>query len=202
MDVKLESLIEKIKKDGIEEANKKSEEIIGNARQQALNIKGDAEKQAKDIVDAAKKEALRLKESGESMLRQAARDLVLVLREKITELFDSVLKRSISDEMTSEFVGELVARVVDKWPHQKKADLEVLVNKEDKDKVEAIVLSRIKNQAKDKIEINVSDRVEKGFRIGVKGENLYYDFTDESILEALKEFLSPGVSGVLNGNNG
>ena len=54
-----------------------------------------------------------------------------------------------------------------------------------------------KKQAKEKLEIKAAPGIDKGFQISIKGEDLRYDFTDQSILEALKGFLSPSINAVL-----
>ena len=51
--------------------------------------------------------------------------------------------------------------------------------------------SGLKDTLKNDFEIKVSNRINKGFRIGIKDEDVYYDFTDESIASSLLEFLNP-----------
>ncbi len=198
MDAKLESLIEKIKKDGIEEANKTSEAIIQKASEKAALIKEKAKKEAEDIIENAKTEAQKVKTNTENSLKQAARDLSLTLKNEIVALFDKALKKKISAELSPEFLRELIVKMVDKFSPQKGVVLEALVAPKDKQKAEKLLLQAVKSEAKDKIEIRASKTIESGFRIGIKGENLYYDFTDESILDSLKEFLNPTISAMLD----
>lgn len=198
MDVKLESLIAKIKKDGIEEANKASEGIIQDAREKADLIKEEAQKEASKIIDNAEKEAQKIKANTESSLKQAARDLSLTLKNEIAALFDKALKRKISAQLDPEFLKELIVKLIDKFLPQKGVVLETLVAQKDKHKLEELLLDALKDKAKDKIEIKASKTIECGFRIGIKDENLYYDFTDESVLESLKEFLNPAISAMIS----
>jgi hypothetical protein len=44
--------------------------------------------------------------------------------------------------------------------------------------------------------------IEKGFRIGVQGENAHYDLTDKGIAELLSEYLSPRVARFLKDGDG
>ena len=197
MDVKLEGLIEKIKKDGIEEANKASESIIHDAREKGELIKEEAKKEAAKIVDDARKEAQKIQANTESSLKQAARDLSLTLKNEITALFDKSLKKKISIQLDPEFLKELIVKLVDKFSPKEGIVLETLVSSKDKQKLQKLLLDALGDQAKEKIEIKVSKTIECGFRIGIKGESLYYDFTDESILESLKEFLNPAISSMI-----
>ncbi len=201
MDVKLESLIEKIKKDGIAEAKKAAAAIIKEAKDKASQIIEEAGKEAAQTKNQAESRAKKLKSNTEDSLKQAARDLSLSLKEEIKRLLEKILKHKIAEGLSADFVKELILKIAGKWSTQAEP-LEILVSKEDQQKVEGLVLSELRSQARKKIEVKVSKNIEKGFRIGLKGESLYYDFTDESILESLKEFLNPAVNAILDLNNG
>ncbi|MCQ9205986.1 MAG: hypothetical protein NG737_06720 [Omnitrophica bacterium] len=202
MDVKLESLIEKIRKDGVEEAQKTATEIIDKAQQKATSIINQANTESDAIVKQAEAQAQKLKSNTENSLKQAARDLVLALREQINKLFDKILKRKISEELSPEYLKELILSLVSKWSPKDGEVIEVLVAKNEQKKLVDLIFSQIKKEARDRIELKVSGAVSKGFRIGIKGDAAYYDFTDESILESLKVFLNPAISAMLDSSNG
>jgi V/A-type H+-transporting ATPase subunit E len=202
MDVKLENLIEKIKKDGIDEAQKESQAIIDKANQEAAAIIDEARAKAKKLIEDGQKEVERLKINGEKSLQQAARDLTLSLKEQLVALFDRLLKQKISESLSPEFLKDMIVKIIDKWSQEKKVAIEALVSEKDKKKLEELLMHELKEEAKKTIDIKISTTIEKGFRIGIKGQDVYYDFTDESILEALKEFLSPSLATILNTNNG
>ncbi|MBU0693430.1 MAG: hypothetical protein KKC11_01995 [Candidatus Omnitrophica bacterium] len=203
MEVKLESLIEKIKKEGVEEAMRAAQEIAKEAQDKAQEIINEAQAQAGKIIDEAKKEADKLEYNSELAIKQAGRDLILRLREEISRLFSNVLKRSLTHTLTPQFLGELVVKIIDQWLPQREAQtIEIIVNDKDKQKLEELILSQLKKEAGDRLEIKINNNIDCGFRIGIKGEDVYYDFTDESILESLKEFLNPTVSALLDSING
>ncbi|MFH1202004.1 MAG: hypothetical protein V1674_03840 [Candidatus Omnitrophota bacterium] len=202
MDIKLESLIEKIKKDGIQEAKKTSKDIIDQAKLEANQIIEQARRQAQDTAREAQKEAQKSKHNTEDSLRQASRDLILVLKEELAHLFDRILKQEISRDLSPEFLKQLITKMIDKWTPKEGVSLEVVLSKKDKEDLEKLLLSSLKTEVKKGIEIKIGQTIDKGFSIGIKGENLYYDFTDESILEALKQFLNPAISEMLNRENG
>lgn len=202
MDVKLENLIDKIKRDGIDEAQKESQAIIDKANQEADAIIQEAKEKSKKLIEEAKSDIQRLQSNAQKSIQQSARDLVLSLREQLVSLFDRLLKKQISKELSPDFIKELIVKIVDAWAIEKKQTLEAVISEQDKKKLEDLINSELKKEAKETIEIKVSKTIEKGFRIGIKGQDVYYDFTDESILEALKEFLSPSIAQILDINNG
>jgi len=198
MDIKLENLIDKLKKDAIDRSQKEALAIVEKASQDAKNIISEARVQADDIVKKAKLEAQKLKDNTESALKQGSRDLILSLRQELVNLFDKILKNQIAKDLDSKLIGELIVSVVNKWSPQEGISLEVLVGDKDKKKISEFVLGALKEQAKESIEIKAAKTIDKGFMIGLKGDDVTYDFSDESILEALKVFLNPTVAALLD----
>ncbi|MCK4912224.1 MAG: hypothetical protein KAS05_00710 [Candidatus Omnitrophica bacterium] len=202
MDVKLDSLIAKIKQDGIDEAKKISKDIIEKANKEAEVIVKEAKAEAKKIEEQAKDLAGKLKSNSQDSLKQASRDLVLTVKGELISLFDRILKDKTGEALSSEFMAGLITKIIDKWSPKNSAPWEILVNKSDKEKIEKAIIASLKKEAKATIEVRVSKTVNKGFRIGIKGEDFHYDFTDQSILEALGESLSPSLTAILDISNG
>jgi len=202
MEVNLESLIAKIKKDGIEEARRSAQEILDKARSQAKEILAAAEKEAAGIIAKAEKDSQRLTSNTKAALRQASRDLILSLRQEVRKLLEAVFEAKIAEQLDANFLRELIIRFVSTWPESKDVSFEVLLNKDDAKKLQSILASSLKETVAKTVEIKVSKTVNHGFRIGPKGENLYYDFSDEAILEALKVFLNPAAAQLLDSDNG
>ncbi|MCR4440221.1 MAG: hypothetical protein QHJ34_13045 [bacterium] len=199
MEVKLESLIEKIKQEGIEEARQTSQEIIAKAEAEAAAKLQKAEQEAARIVEEGKVQAARFQENAERALQQTARDTILSLKERINELFDRVFKRAVAQTLSPEFLSQLIAHLLTNWARD--GAVEVVVSAEDKEKLEALLFAGLRQQLRDGLVLRVGDSVGKGFRIGLRGEDVYYDFSDESIAEVLKSFLNPTLQALLNGQD-
>ncbi len=196
MESKLEHLIEKIKTDGIEEAKKSSDEIIKTARKDADSIIKKAQGDAQKIVADAGKQAEKLQSNAESALKQAARDTVLVTKEKLIKLLDKVFQRELGAALSPDFMKEMILKIAEHWGDD--AKLEVLVSEKDLDKLREMMFVKSRSELKDTVTIKVDKGISKGFRVGLKDNNVYYDFTDESIAEFLAEFLNPGIRKILD----
>jgi len=196
MDVKLEKLIEKIKDEGIKKAEQESSEIIAKAKSDAEAIIKDAEKESQALIEEAQKKVDKLQISGKSALQQAERDAVLVTKEKLTKLFDRVFKSEISGVLKPELIKELILKMVENANDNNK--MIALVNKNEVESLEKLLVTKTKGSLKDSVEIKVDKGISNGFRIGLKGDNVYYDFTDESISGFLREFLNPSIQKMLN----
>lgn len=200
MDIKLENLIEKIKTDGVEQAKQMADEILRKAKVESDSILQDSKKNAAKIIENAQKEATVFEEKSKLAIKQAARDTELLVKEKLTDLFDRVFKKEVSKALAPEFLQKLIFQMVNKWDH--KTHTEIVLNEEDKSKLESLLFSSLKEELRETISIKVSDNVSKGFRIRLENEDLYYDFSDESIADILKSFLNPRLKEIMDEKNG
>jgi len=196
MESKLEHLIEKIKTDGINEAQKSADEIIKTARKEAGSIIKKAQEDAQKIVADAGKQAEKLQSNAESALKQAARDTVLVTKEKLIKLLDKVFQRELGTALSPDFMKELILKIVEHWSGG--AKLKVLVSEKDLEELRELMFVKNRSELKDTVTIKVDKGISKGFRVGLKDNNVYYDFTDASIAEFLAEFLNPGIREILD----
>ena len=199
MDVKIENIIEKLKKEGVEKAQKDSEQILADARKKADQIIAKAQKDADKIVDDARKQAASFEESSRVALKQAARDGELLLKRRINALFDTVFKSSTSEALKPDFMQKLIAKLVEQWSEK---DLEVSVSEADLKPLQRLLFAGVQKKVKSGIDLKASADLQHGFRIGIKGDNVYYDFTDDSIVEILRMSLHPRLKKMLDQDDG
>jgi len=200
MNAKLDDLIERIRQEGIEEAQQTSAEIVEKAQQEARSTLEQAEQEAERVVEEARAQARKFQENAELAMQQAARDVELLLRTRISALFDRVFKREVGGTLTPEFLEGMILKLVTEWAEEGEA--EITVNDADKEELEGLLFSRLKEDLKDSVSLRVSSTVSRGFRIELKGESVYYDFTDDAIADALKAFINPSLQAILDGNDG
>ena len=199
MDVKIENIIEKLKKEGVEKAHKDSEKILADARKKADQIVAKAQKEADKIVDDARKQAAAFEESSRVALKQAARDGELLLKRRIHALFDAVFKSASAEALKPDFMQKLISKLVQQWSEK---DLEVRVSETDLKSLQRLLFAGVRKKVKSGIDLKASAELQHGFRIGVKGDNVYYDFTDDSIAEILRISLNPRLKEILDQNDG
>jgi len=194
MEVRLENLIEKIKIEGVDKANKQSDEIVAKAKAQALEIVAAAKKEADALKADAKKETDAFRKQGENAVAQAARDAILALKVKITGLFDVVLKKQIEQSLDAAFLKELIVKTVDAYA--KGQDVAVSVSANDAAKLAAMLATEIKKQS---FEIKTDSRIASGFKVTVKGSDVSYDLTSEAIADAMKVYVSARLAELVKG---
>lgn len=185
MEVRLDNLIEKIKAEGVDKANKQAEEIIAKAKADAAEIVAAAKKEADALKAEAKKESDAFRKQGENAVSQAARDAVLALKVKVAALFDAVIKKQVEQAMDPAFTKDLIVRTADAYA--KGQDIAVVLGGADAAKLTAMIASDIRKQS---FEIKTDSRLQSGFKVVVKGSDISYDFTSEAIADALKVFVN------------
>ncbi len=197
MDVQLKELIEKIKTEGVGEADERAKEIISGAEKEASEIISNAKKEAEEIISNARKEVTQFENASKEAIKQAGRDLILNVKSALTELFDSVIKREARTAFTDDVLKEVIPAILSGWNKEKTSDLEVLLSKEDCTKLEDAILSKLADELKSGITIRPHATVNSGFRIAEKDGDSYYDFTDEGIADNLIQHMNPILAEII-----
>lgn len=189
----LNDLIQKIKSEGIGEAERKSGEIIKDARLAASEIMNKARQDASSITEEAKERIRKKEESSKMALEQAARDIILSIRTSLTEIFDSLVKKEYQNVLSGKILETVLIKLIEGWQKDDmgELDIELLVSESDRDALFEGFLSKLNEEIKSGIELKIHPGIEGGFRIGMKDNHVYYDFTDEGIADVLAEYLNP-----------
>ncbi len=199
MEMDLNSIITKIKQEGVDEGQKQSDQIIEKAKKEAEEIITSAKKQKENILNNAGEEAEKLKNNAEEAVRQASRDVLLGLRQNIISLFDKVVKKEVSAALKKDVLEKMIIKLAENFDRIGRSDqIEVLLSEEEKKELDATLFEALKQEMKKGVTLKSSPNIEKGFLIGEKGETSYYDFTDEAIAEAMKAYLNQKITDMLS----
>ena len=198
MEMDLNSIISKIKQDGVQEAERKSEQIIDQANKESDRIISKAEEERSSMIKKAEEETRRMRKNSEESIKQAARDVLLGLRQSIIMLFDKLIKRKVGENMSSEVMKEMLVKLAENFKKEGSSRIEVLLNEKQKDELEGLLMSSLSEEMRRGVEIKPVRNIEHGFRIGTREGGAYYDFTEEAVVEAMKTFLNEKVSELLS----
>lgn len=194
MDVQLQELIDKIKKEGVQSAEKHAAEIVADAQRKADDITAEAKRHAAEIVDAARTEAAQAERTGKDAMEQAARDLLLSVEKRLTSVFSALIREEAAEQMNGGLMKDLVLAVVSGWSNDAGADLTVLVPPDQLAAVEEYLRVKLSDRVKSGVSVLPSQDVDAGFRVEVDQGAAYYGFTAEEIAEALSERLNPRIA--------
>lgn len=198
MEIQLQELIDKIKKDGVEAAEEKADDIIKSAEAKAEKIVADAKAEADKILSNAKLENERMVKSSEDAIRQAGRNLLISFRESVSRELNVILSENVSAVYSSENLAKIIVDVVEGWANKPDAeDISVILNSTSLESLNETITAAIKEKMLKGVTLRANDNFDGGFRIAVNNGSAYYDYSAEAVVEMLSNYLSPKVTQLL-----
>jgi len=198
MDVQLKELIDKIKNDGVKDAEESAARILSDAKEQAAAIIRNAQNDADKIRETAVADAEKSERSGREALRQAGRDLILTVKAEIEALFGKVLEKETAEVLDSSLLPELVSAAVKSLSSLDEADLEVLIPENRFSEAERALQARLSSDFASGVEIRPFKGLDAGFRVSKKDGSAFYDFSDTEIAAMLGRYLNPRLANLLS----
>jgi V/A-type H+-transporting ATPase subunit E len=198
MEIQLQELIEKIKKDGIESASKETARLKQEAEAEAQRIIEAAKKEAEDIVRRSKQDAERSEKAGVSALEQASRNLVLAFKAEIQGLLDKLTAEVVSSSYSADMVKGILPDLIKNWAVKDTDSLTVILSEEDLKKLDDAFKSMLSSTLKGGVDIKSEKSVGGGFRIAEKDGSAFYDFSAETVANMLSTYLNPRLAEILN----
>ncbi len=198
MDVQLQELIDKIKKDGVAAAEKESAKIIAASEKKAETIIADAQAKADQIIKSAKSETEKMEKASEEAIIQAGRNMLLSFKDSLIAELDGLIQAETTKAVSKDVLGKLVPETVKLWAKNSDAsELSVLLSEKDLKALEKSLTTSLKAEIKKGLEIKPDKTLAAGFRIGVKNGAAYYDYSAESLAEMFAAYLNPKVAGLM-----
>lgn len=192
MDVQLQELIDKIKKDGVASAEKSAAAIIAEAEKKAASIVAGAEAQAAEIIKNGTAETTRMEKASIDAIRQAARNIILTFRDSIAAQLDSIISVQVSQAYSAEMLKTVIPETIKAWAAQTDADdISVLLPAKDTEALQDYFVSVLKSELAKGLELKADKTLDAGFRIGSRDGAAYYDFSAESVAALFAAYLNP-----------
>jgi V/A-type H+-transporting ATPase subunit E len=197
MDIQLQELIDKIKRDGIEAASQEAASVKSQAEGEAKRIVELARKEAEDIVSGAKADAERFEKAGQAALEQASRNLVLAFKAEIEGLLGRIVSRELSASYGDDVLKAVLPDLIKSWAAGKEASFDVMLPQADLDRLGLYFTGKLSEELGKGVELKPDRGLGAGFRIANKDGSAYYDFSAEAVAELLSAYLNPRLAGIL-----
>jgi V/A-type H+-transporting ATPase subunit E len=193
MDIQLQELLDKIRREGLEAAEAEASRIVSEAHAREASILAEAEKEAAAIRTAAESDAARADAAGKAALSQAARDLVLAFRDGISAALAAAIRSDVAAAYGPGVLAESIPLVLKALAASGGAggDLEVLVPPAQADRLGAHFAERLSAELKRGIAIRPFPGLDAGFRIAERDGAAYYDFSAAELAELFARRLNP-----------
>ncbi len=198
MDVQLQELIDKIKKDGVASAEAEAAKKIAEAEKKAESIIADAQDKAAEIIRNAKAETERMEKASEEAIVQAGRNMLLSFKDSLVAELDGLIQAETAKAATKDVLAKLIPETVKAWAKNSDAsELSVLLAEKDLKSLESALTGDLKAEISKGLEIKPDKTLTAGFRIGVKNGAAYYDYSAESLAEMFGAYLNPKVAALM-----
>ena len=198
MDVQLQELIDKIKKDGVAAAEKDAAKIIADSEKKAEAIIADAQSKAAEIIKSAQSETKKMEKASEEAIVQAGRNMLLSFKDALVGELDGLIQEGTEKALSKDVLTKLVPETVKAWAKNSDAsELSVLLSDKDLKALEKSLKTSLKAEIKKGLEIKLDKTLSAGFRIGVKNGAAFYDYSAESLAEMFSAYLNPKVAALM-----
>lgn len=198
MDIRVQELLEKIKRDGIEQAEAETAKLQSEAEAKREAIIAAAEKEAKAILARAKSDVARMEEAGKAALLQASRDLVLAFRGEIEKILAAIALKEVNASFNAETIKKVLPTIIEGWAKNSQDQLSILLPDNDLKELDSFFKDRLSAFLKKGLELKPLKDTKSGFRIIEKDGKAYYDFSAEAIAEMLGAYLNTSLAAIVS----
>ena len=198
----LQSLLEKIQRDGIEKAAAEREEILKNARAEAESIIAAAKENAEKIRNDAARDAEALTKRAESAIQQAARDILLELKSELKKRVETITRARTDEALSSEFMAEIIREVAKSVLNgsAEAGNIEVMVSPGKCEELVKKLTASVGADLVEKVSVFPNSAAGRGLKISVDGDQVFFDFSDAALTGMVCSYAGSRVSAVISDN--
>jgi V/A-type H+-transporting ATPase subunit E len=197
MEVQLQDLIDKIKKDGLDAAAQEAARLKEEAGAEAKKIIDNANKEAAAITARAKADAERTEQAGIAAVGQASRNVILSFKGEIQALLDKIIADEAGKAMDSETLKTLLPELLKNWAGGKGDAVDVLLSEAQLKELRDFFGDKLAETLKAGVDLKADRNLAAGFRIAGKDGSAYYDFRAEAVADLLSAYLNPKLAETL-----
>lgn len=198
----VQELINKIKQDGLEVAQKKAQDIEAAAQKKADEIVATAKTQAHQMISDAKTAQKQLEDSSRAALRQAARDTVLALKQEIIHILTGIIRKEAGAALQSDQTAQLIVELIKAFAvHHAAGGVEIVMNENSRNRLEKDLLGKLQKEIKTSVVIKTAEDVTGGFTISFDDGKSCFDFSEDALTEYLGMYVNAYVKDLLEIKN-
>ena len=197
MEIQVQELIDKIKKDGIKAATEEANKVKVEADTEARRIIETAKKEADDLLERAKEDAARSEKAGIAALEQASRNLILAFKDEVQALLNKIINEKVSASYNEDVLKSALPELIKSWADKGGSDLAVILPESELSKLQGYFNDKLNNELSKGVELKSNRKLASGFHISNKEGSVYYDFSSEAVAKQLSAYLNPKLAELL-----
>ena len=188
----IQDLVDSIRKEGLDEANRERDRIIAQAKGEADRIVKEARENAAKMIEDATKECELRQQSTKASLVQASRDVALSLKGEINDQLAKILSQQIAASFDKELVAKIVAAAVEAGLK----DTTIEISGQDAQSIVASLSASLASKLKGGLSLKVGTGYD-GARLVSNDGSGYIDLSAEEMAGLLKPYLSDAVKALV-----
>jgi V/A-type H+-transporting ATPase subunit E len=195
MEIQLQELIDKIKKEGLDSAAEEAAVLKTEAGAEARRILELARKEADAIRAKAKEDAERAEKAGIAAVGQASRNVILSFKAEIQALLDKIVVRETAAALNGEVLKAALPDILKGWVG--KDSLDLILGEAQLKSLSVYFREKLAADLKKGLELKSDRNMVAGFRIAGRDGSAFYDFSAESVAKLLSAYLNPKLAETL-----
>lgn len=197
MDMQLQDLLDKIRREGLEAAEAERAKILAEAAATRAGMIEAAKKEALAITESARSDAARAEEAGRAALAQASRDFLLAFRAELEATLAAAVADKTRAALGPEVLAEAIPLAVKGLASGGTADLSVLLPPALLSKMEAAIPSMVAAGLGKNVGLKASPGIDAGFRVVEKDGAAYYDFSAGALADLFASRLNEKLAATI-----
>ena len=197
MSEELQGLLNKIQAEGLEKAETERARLVAEAKAQAETILAEAKAQADKIRKDAEADAEASRKKADAAVRQAARDVIISLKDDLQEKLRAVVREASAQAMTTEAMAGLIAKIAEQFAQNAASGAEVILPAREREEAAMKLIGCLPDVLKKNASVQLGRGFAAGFKIGFNNSEVFLDFSDEALTEVICEFVGPKLAAVI-----
>ncbi len=189
MENKIQSLTDKLYREGVEKGNEEARRLVTNAQEDAQKIVAEARQEAERIIAASRKANEELTENTKSELKLFASQSVQALKSEIaTMVTDKIVSASVKDfAQNKEYLSAFIVALASKWS----VDEPIVISTADADSLKSYFMTHAKALLDKGVAIEQVNGQPTLFSVSPADGSYKVNFGEEEFMNYFKEFLRP-----------
>ena len=192
----IKNLIEKIQQEGVKIAEDKAKEIESRAHKEAERLLQEAKAKAEKLTNDANEQISKMQVKQKTLLAQAGRDLLLVLRKEINASLDKLIGLEVKNTLTPDVLTRIIVELIKSYGGKSEGQIAVSLRKEDLGLLEKGLLHKLQEEVKKGLTLKAEDDIQGGFVISYDNGKSQYDFSDKALAEYIGSYLKPKLAEI------
>ncbi|WP_058534974.1 hypothetical protein [Legionella saoudiensis] len=216
----IETLIKRLKEDGVNAGRDEAEKIVQIAQEKANDLLNNAQAKAKSLLDEAHARIQQEQKAAEDALYLAAKNMRLELRQNLINRFIQEVKHLVHKELDNEeMIRQLIILIAKDTAEQARAfkaqkieiqlpekildfnDIRKNPNLLDNDPLKALVQSLMQQMLKEGMHVVINPGAKNliGIKVHLVNEEIVLDLSEEAVSSLLVKHMQPRFRALLEG---